>query len=112
MKNIFYCVSEREFYYVEFTKKLIKIDWINNGGLDLCVTFDMPLILHKEKNKKHCLKYWCETEILCYPLQAGIPFFLKKAKIEDVKLRMENCQTWGISIKYYQEILKELMCGN
>jgi hypothetical protein len=113
MKKIFYCEDEEEFYTVEFREKTIKIDWIKDGCFFFgCKYFDnMPLIINKEKNNIHCLKGWSEDDILLYPFQNGDPFYLRTATIEDVTNEIEDCAKWGVSDKYYRDILKQLTLG-
>jgi len=112
MKNIFFCEEENEFYTVEFFEKNIIIEWIEfkSGGIvhDQNVKWmdHLPFKVSKTGLTKYGVQEISETEIFLYPFQSGLPFFLRKATLEDVENEIKDCLKWGVSTKYY-EMIKE-----
>ena len=130
MKRLFYEKYEGNFYWVTKRPKSILIEWAehktpttyNGGGEvikwhthDFSVKWDNDFVGGKGmtistcgKNSKHCLKEYEDDYILVYPYQAGQPFCLEPATIEDIEKEIKHCGEWGSSNQYYKDLLKDL----
>lgn len=111
MKRLFYEKTEREFYWVTETPKQIKIDWVEKTSGDRKLDFNVRwknLIVGKEKNKKHCLSLYENDTICVYPFQAGQPFYLTLATQTDIEDEIQDCKEWGVSSKYYENLIPYL----
>ncbi|RPJ58238.1 MAG: hypothetical protein EHM12_08115 [Dehalococcoidia bacterium] len=114
MKKIYYCEDEREFYTMSIIKNNIVIDWIKNDNfgeqLDQNVKWvdSLPFKINLNRNSKHCIKHVEDDEILLYPFQAGEPFYLRLATIDDIKREIEDCKKWSVSSQYYEKILSHI----
>lgn len=114
MKKLYYEEDESEFYFVKQTPKTIKIDWVVNlncdgSELDQNVRWK-NLIVKKDNSGKHCLKENDEERTLIYPFRGGNPFYLKLATMSHITSEIVECENWGVSSNYYEN-LKKLVEG-
>lgn len=116
-KKLYYEEDEGEFYWVKETPKGFIIDWVEKFNCDsektpldqnVCWKQILPMKVSKEKNRRHCLREYDEESILIYPDQAGQPFYLELATKEHIENEIENCKKWGVSSKYYQDLMSFL----
>jgi hypothetical protein len=114
MNNLFYCDDEEEFYNVQFLKNSIVIEHIceNNFGDELNQNVQwisqLPFKIKTNKPDKYCLQYFDDKEILLYPFQSGIPFFLRIATKDDIDYHIKDCGRWHVSSQFYDELLPSI----
>lgn len=112
MEKLFYEDEEGEFYWVKETPKTIIIDWVEHLQSD-GTPLDQNVRWKNLKAKKvqthiggHPIKQNDEDGILIYPFQAGQPFYLKPATKEAIESEIADCKKWGVSNKYYQDLMQ------
>ena len=121
MKKLYYNKEEREFYFVTKRPKSILIEWAENKKpekydsdgnilsyyiLDQNVKYKKLIVSTCGKNKQHCLQNYDNDYILIYPYQAGQPFCLEPAKLEDIEFEINSCKKWCVGYDYELSLKK------
>lgn len=109
MKKLFYHDKGGNFYWVNETPKTFTIEWDKrfSAGDELDQNVDYKrLVVKKDNNTQHCLNSWNDKHLLIYPFRNGQPFYLELATQEHIDKEIKECKGWGVSPKYYQDLVQ------
>jgi len=109
--RLFYEEKNGQFFWITETPKMLKIEWVakfscDSGKTPLDQNVDYKeLKVRKEKERRHYLSL-NEPDTKCvYPNQNGQPFYLELATMAHINSEIVHCEHWGVSSKYYQELI-------
>lgn len=99
----------KEFYWVNETDKMYTITWVeklqtDGTPLDQNVKWGHLLKVSKGKSNGNPLHSHSESHLLCYPKQAGQPFYLSLATLNDIDAEILHCKRWGTNTNYYENL--------
>lgn len=109
--KLYYEEELGEFYTIKETPKSVVVELVEHLACDgeslpRRTFFDKKLNFKKDNRCKHTLKFFENNQLLAYPYKAGQPFYLKEATHENILSEIKDCDSWGISSKFYKDLME------
>jgi len=116
-------INKKSIYFLELDSSFWKVITLTNKTIKLIVIKDKygsnnhesierdnaDFVCKWDNKCKHCIKNHQDGSFTIYPYRNGVPYYFRPATNNDVINEINCCKKWGVSTKYYDDILSCVM---